>query len=123
MATTPNTQEGQAMTTITVKVPKQFWCDHKSRDCVVDEYGIKETKWHFTLTLTERDLCELLSDAHHYASSASDFEFELQYLVSSARHTKNAILKQVGRERLAEMWTALGLPTTCARQMALPINN
>jgi hypothetical protein len=107
----------------TVKVPKQFWEDHKDRDCVADAYSVKVLKWHYVLTLTEHDVCELLSDAHHYASSASDFGFEMQGIVSSARATKNAILKQVGAEALAEMWMRVGFPTTCAKQMRLPITN
>ena len=105
----------------TIKVPKSFWEDHKDRDCVQDEYEQQALTKHYWLKLTEADLLELLSDAHHYAMSSDAYGWEMQGLISSARATRTAIIKQVGAETLAEMWVRHGLSQYCARQMRLPI--
>ena len=105
----------------TIKVPKSFWEDHKDRDCVQDRYQEQALTKHYWLTLTEDDLLELLSDAHHYTVSAADYGWDMQWLVSSARATRTAIIKQVGAETLAEMWMRHGFSKICAREMRLPI--
>jgi len=106
---------------VAVKVPKSFWEDHKDRDCVQDRFEQQALTKHYWLTLTEADLLELLDDAHHYAVSAADYGWDMQWLVSSARATRTAILKQFGAETLAEMWVRHGKSTYSARQMRLPI--
>lgn len=108
---------------ITVKIPKTFWADHESRECVQDAYRLDGLAKHYRVSLTEADLLELLDDAHHYASSADAYGWDMQYLVSSARATRNAIIKQVGAERLAEMWVRHGKHPYSARQMRLPIES
>jgi len=107
---------------ITIKVPQSFWADHKERDCVEDHYEIEVLSKHYKLSLTEADLLELLDDAHHYASSAADYGWDMQWLVSSARATRSAIIKQVGVEALAEMWVRHGKYQLSAREMGLPIS-
>lgn len=106
---------------ITIKVPQSFWEDHKDRDCVQDRYDERKLAKHYNLSLTEADLLELLDDAHHYTVSAADYGWDMQWLVSSARATRAAILKQVGAERLAEMWVRHGKTLYSARQMRLPV--
>lgn len=106
--------------TTTIKVPKQFWHDHVDRDCVDDAYEVRELKWHFVLTLSDRDLCDLLDDSHHYATE-DGLDFELMGLKSSARATYNAIKKQVGDAKLAEIWMRLGLSVRSAQFHDLPI--
>lgn len=91
------------MNTHTVKVPKSFWIDHQDRDCVDDEFTCRELTKHYVLTLTTRDLLELFDDAHHYAVSAGEYGWEMQWLISSARATKQAIIKQIGAEQLKSM--------------------
>jgi len=105
---------------ITVKVPKSFWEDHKDRGCVEDRHDERKLTKHYWLTLTEADLLELLSDSHHYTVSAADYGWDMQWLVSSARATRTAIIKQVGAETLAEMWIRFGYSHISARQMGLP---
>jgi hypothetical protein len=82
--------------THTIKVPKAFWDDHCERDCVTSEVvKVVKTK-HYMLTLNTAELLELLSDANHYAESASSYEWDMQWCVSSARATRAAIVKQIG---------------------------
>lgn len=83
-------------TTHTIKVPKSFWADHKDRDCVTTEVEVRTLKSHYVLTMQTSELLELLSDANHYAESANDYGFDMQWLVSSARATRAAIIKQIG---------------------------
>jgi hypothetical protein len=106
--------------TYTIKVPKYFWDDHKNRDCVQGEYSETSLAKHYELVLSEADLMELLSDAQHYASSSRDMT-ELIGLVSSGRATRNAIVKQIGADVLAEMWTRNNKSKWTARAIGLPV--
>ena len=110
-------------TNYAVKVPKSFWEDHKGRDLVQDRYNEQALAKHYWLTITEDDLLELLSDAHHYTVSAADYGWDMQWLVSSARATRASIIKQLGKETLAEMWIRCGYSHISARQMGLPTEN
>jgi hypothetical protein len=109
------------MNTTTIKVPQAFWADHKDRDCVQGPYEIKVLSKHYVLTLSDHDLCELWSDAYHYKMSSGDFGWEMQWLVSSARATCNAIAKQVGLEVVAAKWLELEWSANSGRMSGLPI--
>lgn len=99
------------MTTTTYRVPKRFILDHDYRGCLraapVDgeEYGeiiglkdvlVKETKSHFFVALTEEQAEELISDADYYRDGGGGgMEWsELGAIISSARATYNALIKQ-----------------------------
>lgn len=110
----------QNTTTNTIKVPKQFWDDHLQRDLAMDTYEVRELKWHFVLTLSDRDLIDLMDDAHHYATE-DGLDFELMGLKSSARATFNAIKKQIGDDKLSELWFKEGNTVSGARFHGLPI--
>lgn len=87
-------------TTHTIKVPKSFWDDHKDRDCVDTEVEVRTLTKHYVLTMQTSELLELLSDANHYAESAGEYGWDAQWLVSSARATRAAIIKQIGTHAL-----------------------
>ncbi len=109
------------MNTYTIKVPKSFWSDHVDRDCVSDEFGIVELSKHYKLSLSAQDLCELLDDAHHYATSGAEYGWDMQWLVSSARATKQAICKQIGRDELTRLWCELGKLYCTGRELGLDV--
>jgi hypothetical protein len=79
---------------VTVKIPKKFYDDHLERDC---EEGtmIKVLKWHYILELTEFAYRDLKSDADYYKDCGESMGFDMQWLVSSARATYNAICRDV----------------------------
>lgn len=110
-------------TTASVKVPKVFWSDHVDRGCIKDGFLWKELTKHYVLHLTPRDLIELLDDAHHYCSSAADYGWDMQWLVSSARATKRAIIKQIGTEKLAALWVEAGYPASSAGELGLRLQD
>lgn len=102
------------MNTITVKIPKSFFDDHCNRGLIRDHEVSMITKTlskHYIVTLTIRDAAELVDDAVHYMEPGQ-FEFDLQYLVSSARATFGAIRKQYTYEQVVEWLTAGGCNTT-----------
>ena len=80
--------------TTTVKIPKVFFDDHQNRGLVSAESRIVKTlSKHLIVELTVSDLDELISDCEHY-TTRGQYEWEFQYLVSSARATLAAIRKQ-----------------------------
>lgn len=100
--------------TITIKIPKVFFDDHRNRDLIRDHETSTITKTlskHYIVTLTTRDAAELIDDAAHY-STPDQFEFDLQYLVSSARATLGAIRKHCTYEQVIEWLTTNGYNTT-----------
>ncbi len=77
--------------TVTVKIPKMFYCDHLERDCGEGSRIIKTTKWHFVIELNLYGYKDLLSDAVFYTDNGdSDQDFGTK---SSARACANAIRK------------------------------
>jgi len=118
---TDMTTAGEQQTeTITVKIPKCFIEDHRARDLKrrrhaylqhfygqryvairshellqsIDTTVVHESKEHYTVTLTRRQAAELLSDADYYIELGVDgLGSEYLGLVSSARATRNALLK------------------------------
>lgn len=86
-------------TRITLALPTVFFNDHVSRDLVsssgaYDQYVVGHKAKKIVVSLSVADALELLSDAEHYSDPEMGWEWELQYLVSSARATVNAINKQ-----------------------------
>ncbi len=82
------------------RLPKVFVNDHDDRnclrtadgsDCSITDVTVKQTKTHYTLRLTAAQAAELMSDADYYASMS---DCEMRGLISSARATVNALLKQ-----------------------------
>lgn len=104
-----------------VKVPKAFWDDHVKRGCVENNYRIRELSKHYVVGLTARDLADLLSDAHHYATSAANYGWDMQWLVSSARATKQAIIKQIGYSHLNWLWERYDLCISTGRELGLTV--
>jgi len=93
----------QQTETITVKIPQCFIEDHRDRDLIVDAHDnavefdsiiVRRLKKHYIVTLTRRQAAELLSDADYYIELGVDgLGSECLGLVSSARATRNALLK------------------------------
>lgn len=82
----------------TVIVPAAFYEDHASRGCV--EYSpdavLARKGKRLTVSLDDRDLLDLFSDARHYASSGvSVYGREMIGLIASARATVAALNEQV----------------------------
>jgi hypothetical protein len=79
---------------VTVKIPKRFYEDHIERGC---EEGtiIKVLKNHYIIELTLSAYLDLESDADSHMDGGESFEFGMQWLVSSARATYNAIHRDV----------------------------
>lgn len=85
------------MERITVTVPWTFYDDHANRGCV--EYSpdpiVSRKGARVTVSLDRRDLDDLYSDAYHYMSSGiSTYGREMIGVVSSARATVKALVKQ-----------------------------
>ena len=96
---------------VTVTVPPRFFWDHVDRDLVVHSgkaefdpetrtwstppFVVREAKKKITVRLHPADAVDLFDDAQHY-SNADMFEWDLQYLVSSARATVYQMKKQLG---------------------------
>ena len=99
----------------TVTVPFTFWDDHLQRECVDDHYEAVRKGNRITVTLSDRDLADLLSDADYYAD---DPEFDA--LGKSARRTKNALIKQIGLESLAVIWVQAGNSRRSGQMIGLP---
>ena len=108
-------------TTHIIKIPKMFWDDHLQRDCVDHPYEVRELTKHFVITLTELDLMDLLDDAHHHATEP-DLDWDMMPLKSSARATRDAIFKQIGKDQLAAMWIKHDAWKPAARFLGLPID-
>lgn len=93
--------------TLIVKIPKIFVEDHSSRECIVladgSELGkvirlrdvtVRELKKHYIVALTQAQAIELLSDAAYYAEiGVREMGWEMGGLVSSARATRDALVK------------------------------
>lgn len=79
---------------VTVKIPKKFYIDHLERDC---EPGtiIKVLASHYVMELTESAYYDLKSDADYYRDCGESMGFDMQWLISSARATYNAICRDV----------------------------
>lgn len=85
------------MERITVTIPWTFYEDHAKRGCV--EYSpdpiVSRNGARVTVSLDPRDLHDLYSDARHYATSGvATYGRDLIGLVSSARATVKALVKQ-----------------------------
>ena len=78
--------------TKTYRLPKRFYDDHIERDCLEGVF-VRETKSHIYIELDSEEYGDLLSDADYY-SDASQFEPDMMGLVSSARATYSALIKQ-----------------------------
>jgi len=85
------------------RIPKRFIEDHDSRDCLRDESNeiinvdaviVRTNKKHYIVALTDAQAAELLSDANHYKDLGAELGFEGMSLVSSARATYDALIKQ-----------------------------
>ena len=86
-------------TRIILNLPGVFFNDHVSRDLVTSsgeyaDYVIGHKGKKTVASLSVADVLELLDDAEHYADPNNGWEWEMQYLVSSARATVYAINKQ-----------------------------
>lgn len=79
---------------VTVKIPKKFYEDHLERDCSEGTI-IKETKKHYIMELTKPAYIDLKSDADFYSDCGESVDFDMQWLVSSARATHQAICRDV----------------------------
>jgi hypothetical protein len=79
---------------VTVKIPMRFYEDHLERDC---EEGtiIKVLASHYVMELTESAYRDLKSDADYYRDCGESMGFDMQWLISSARATYNAICRDV----------------------------
>jgi hypothetical protein len=79
---------------VTVKIPMRFYEDHLERDC---EPGtiIKVLASHYIMELTESAYRDLKSDADYYRDCGESMGFDMQWLISSARATYNAICRDV----------------------------
>jgi hypothetical protein len=89
------------MDTVTVKVPKVFFADHAKRGLVTtsgESYVKKQLAKHYIVELSMADALELLDDARHYTECASDFDWDLQYLVSSARAITQTLPRQLAAQ-------------------------
>ena len=98
------------MNTITIKIPKSFFDDHRWRGCIADydAFAIVATAKHYTVTLSVRDFADLLDDAIHYASNG---EYGIG-LVAGARAVVNAIKKQMPFDQVNEAMNAAGYTRT-----------
>lgn len=85
------------------RIPKRFIEDHDSRDCLRDANDeiinmsavvVRRNKKHYVVALTDAQAAELLSDANYYKDLGSELGFEGMSLVSSARATYDALIKQ-----------------------------
>lgn len=86
-------------TRIILTLPIVFWRDHEDRGLVSSsgtyvQYVVGYKAKKIVVSLSVADALELLSDAEYYSDTSMGWEWELQYLVSSARATVNAINKQ-----------------------------
>lgn len=98
-----------ATTTVELKIPQVFFDDHVSRGLVstTDTPITKTLSKHYVVVLTTNDTLELISDALHYTTPGM-FEWDYQYLVSSARATLNAIRKQLTYDEVISWCTSTG---------------
>ena len=94
---------------VTVKIPKKFYVDHIERDC---EPGtiIKETKKHYTMELIETAYYDLKSDSDYYSDCGESMGFDMQWLISSARATHQAICRDVPNGFSASAHLPIGEP-------------
>lgn len=79
--------------TNTIKIPKTFFDDHSNRELAGSAVITKELSKHYIITIDDPDLAELIDDCELYITPGL-FAWDMQYLVSSARATLNAIRKQ-----------------------------
>ena len=82
----------------TIKLPKIFWDDHKSRDLPAGE-EISRNKVRVTVSVTRAEFVEIWSDAEFYAKVDGFWEPDWR-LIGSAKSTMNAC-KRI-RERMGE---------------------
>jgi len=95
------------MDTKTYRIPKSFFNDYTERLLLLatpdDEDSsigvravlVKETKKHYWVALTAAQAHDLAADASYYADpSSGNFEWGYQGLISSARATYDALVKQ-----------------------------
>lgn len=88
------------------RIPKMFFNDYTERLLLLetpdDESSaigvhavlVKQTKKHYVVALTAAQVHDLLSDAAYYIDPSTDFVDGYQGLISSARATYNALVKQ-----------------------------
>lgn len=74
------------MNQITVTIPARFYWDHVERDCSRGTV-VKSTKSKVTVTFTDEEFDDLLSDAEYYSDASQFSEPWLRGLSSSARAT------------------------------------
>lgn len=92
-----------------VRLPKRFLSDHIDRDLLrvngesvgLEAVLVKELKNHYIVELTQEQFDELLSDANYYrdggGGGAGGMDWaEYGWLISSAKATYNALVKQKG---------------------------
>jgi hypothetical protein len=95
-------------TPITFKIGKVFFDDHEYRELMQDEYDTKETKTNYTVTMSERDFCDLIEDAWFYADEP-DYGTSLR---AGARSVLKAMQKQFTYDQVHQMMTANGYQRT-----------
>ncbi len=96
-------KQGREVITKQYRIPKRFIEDHDSRECLrdanneiikLDDVLVRENKKHYIVAFTDAQAEELLSDADYYRSLGSELGWECMSLVSSARATYDALIKQ-----------------------------
>ena len=94
--------------TITIKIGKVFFDDHVFRQLMEDEYEVKETNTNYTVTMTQRDFCDLIADAEFYAQEP-DFGLSLR---AGARAVIKAMSKQFTYDEVHAIMIANGYART-----------
>jgi len=90
------------METITVVVPKAFWIDHESRDCIIHPEVtrvIKNLSRGVRVEFHPEDLADLYSDACYYGTDPQDFGRDMFGICMSARATKQMLERDYGFEQ------------------------
>jgi len=75
--------------TYTIKIPKRFYDDHRSRECGQTGKILKEYSSHYLVELDETAWDDLYSDADYYGTDGPGGDFWENYrgVVLSARAT------------------------------------
>lgn len=96
---------------IALALPKVFYFDHINRGCSTGVF-IDENKNVIKVSMTRKEIADLLSDADYYADSYTASEMGMRDITQSAKRTITAIGRQIAIEQEYN-------PRTCMRRWRL----